>query len=190
LCVCVCGCVCVCVCVCVCMCVCVCVCVCVRARVPSHSRMYLHTYVARVLFFPHFLRRTNTHLPTHSQGSRGMADVAHNLPACRRARAAAAHLISSNHHSARRDPTVSHVMARLQASHVQVVVPCVAVCCRVLPCIAVCCNVLQCAAVCCSVLQCVAVCCSVLQCVAVSCSVWRYGTSAVVCCGVLRCVAV
>jgi len=56
------------------------------------------------------------------------------------------------------------------------VLPCVAVCCRVLQCVAVYCSVLPCVAVCCSVLPCVAVCCvavccSVLQCVAVCCSV-------------------
>jgi len=71
------------------------------------------------------------------------------------------------------------------------VLPCVAVCCRVLQCVAVCCSVLPCVAVCCCVLQClaehysvfapsdhvqrvlqcVAVCCRVLQCVAACCSV-------------------
>jgi len=67
----------------------------------------------------------------------------------------------------------------------QVLLQCVAVCCRVLQCVAVCCGVLQCVVgalciflnrSCCSVLQSIAVCCSVLQCVAV-------------CCRVLQCVA-
>ena len=43
----------------------------------------------------------------------------------------------------------------------EIVLQCVAVCCRVLQCVAVCCSVLQCIAVRAGiVLQCVAVCCS------------------------------
>ena len=81
--------------------------------------------------------------------------------------------------------------------------PCVAVCCRVLQCVAVCCSVLQLLAtrgvsashtisghdafvfamthLCGRVLQCVAVCCSVLQGVAVCCRVLQ---CAAVCCSV------
>ena len=48
--------------------------------------------------------------------------------------------------------------------------PCAAVCCRVVPCVAVCCHVLPCVARSCRVLKCIAVLCSALQCVAVRCS--------------------
>jgi len=68
----------------------------------------------------------------------------------------------------------------------------VELCCSVLQCVVVWCNALHCVAVCCRVLYCVAVCCSALQCDAVplhgvSVLLWR---CVAVCCRVLQCVAV
>jgi len=57
------------------------------------------------------------------------------------------------------------VVQKEQQQHISCVLPCVAVCCRVLQCVVRGAERAA-AAVCCSVSQCIAVYCSVLQCVA------------------------